>query len=114
VLPLPTIHASSFSDAFDVDADSYEYVNAHRVLGQFTRDNRRAGTYRHEPQDGEGAFRFVYLWPSTFLVQDDCVEFPGAIVPTGPESYRYVTDVYTHPDCDDEAADQWLAMWTAR
>ena len=30
-----------------------------------------------EPPDGERQFRYVFLWPTTFLVQDDYVGFPG-------------------------------------
>ena len=42
----PTVHKSSFSDAWEVDVDVYEYVNVGGLLAQFTPYNPRAKTYR--------------------------------------------------------------------
>jgi phenylpropionate dioxygenase-like ring-hydroxylating dioxygenase large terminal subunit len=56
----PTIHTHSFSDAFIDDADVYQYVDGHRVLGQFTRYNPRARSYRHDPREGDREFRYIY------------------------------------------------------
>jgi phenylpropionate dioxygenase-like ring-hydroxylating dioxygenase large terminal subunit len=107
----PTIHAHSFSDAFVDDADVYQYIDGARVLGQFTRYNPRARSYRHQLSDTDREFRYIYLWPTTTLVQDDLVAFPGVIVPTGPESCRFIADMYVAPDCNDRTAVQWTEMW---
>jgi phenylpropionate dioxygenase-like ring-hydroxylating dioxygenase large terminal subunit len=107
----PTVHAQSFSDAFIDDADVYQYIDGQRVLGQFTHYNPRARSYRHPVREGDREFRYIYLWPATTLVQDDLVAFPGVIVPTGPESCRFIADMYVHPDCDEQTAAQWTAMW---
>jgi phenylpropionate dioxygenase-like ring-hydroxylating dioxygenase large terminal subunit len=107
----PTIHTHSFSDAFVDDADVYRYIDGARVLGQFTHYNPRARRYRHDRRAEDREFRYIYLWPTTTLVQDDLVAFPGVIVPTGPESCRFVADMYVHPDCDEATAAAWTDMW---
>lgn len=107
----PTVHKDSFSDAFVTSLDVYEYVDGARTLGQFTRYQPRAKTYPREPREHDRQFRYIYLWPSTFLVQDDFVGFPGVIIPTGPESCRFIADMYVHPDCDEETVAHWTEMW---
>lgn len=107
----PSIHTKSFSDAFVTKLEVYEYVNGERILGQFTRFNPRAKTYTRDVRDEDRQFRYVFLWPTTFLVQDDFVGFPGMIIPTGPESCRFISDMYVHPDCDEETISHWTEMW---
>ena len=51
----PTVHKSSFSDAWEVDVDVYEYVNVGGLLAQFTPYNPRAKTYRPHAGNGDGA-----------------------------------------------------------
>jgi phenylpropionate dioxygenase-like ring-hydroxylating dioxygenase large terminal subunit len=109
----PTVHAKSFSDAWDVDVDVYEYVNAGGIMAQFTPFNRSAKRYRPD-RDGiatDRGFRFVYLWPCSFVAVDDYVAFTGMIVPTGPESCRFSADVYVNPACDQAFLDQWMEMY---
>jgi phenylpropionate dioxygenase-like ring-hydroxylating dioxygenase large terminal subunit len=107
----PTIHAKSFSDAFDVARDVYEYVNVGQLLGQFTRYNPKAHIFRRNGS-GEGlGFRFVYIWPTTFFAVDDYVAFPGMIVPTGPESCRFTAEMYVRPDLDDAFMQEWSEMY---
>jgi phenylpropionate dioxygenase-like ring-hydroxylating dioxygenase large terminal subunit len=107
----PTVHAKSFGDAFDVSRERYEYVNVGRLLGQFTRYNPKGRRFTHEPASGDRAFRFVFVWPTSFVALDDMVAFPGMIIPTGPESCRFVADMYVHPDVAGEAVEQWVEMY---
>ena len=111
----PTIHRSSFSDAWEVDVDVYEYVNVGGLLAQFTPYNPRAKTYRPQSGNGDGSagdgFRFVYIWPTSFFAVDDYVAFPGIIIPTGPESCRFVADFFVNPECDATFVDEWLEMY---
>ena len=109
----PTVHKHSFSDAFVDDADVYEYVDGDRVLGQFTRYNERAKRYPATPRDEAIQFRYTYIWPVTTLVQDDYAGFPGTIMPTGPESCRFIADMYVHPDCEQSVLAERLEMWNA-
>ena len=92
------IHKNSFSDAFDDHADVYEYIDGNRVLGQFTVYNPRAKTYAHPVREGDRQFRYMFVWPITTLVQDDWVAFPGVVIPTGPETCRFIADMFVHPD----------------
>jgi phenylpropionate dioxygenase-like ring-hydroxylating dioxygenase large terminal subunit len=107
----PSIHTQSFSDAFVTKLNVYEYVNQDRFLGQFTRYNPRAKQYRGMPPEDQRQFRYVFLWPTTFLVQDDYVGFPGMIIPTGPESCRFISDMFVHPDAEEDLVAQWTEMW---
>jgi phenylpropionate dioxygenase-like ring-hydroxylating dioxygenase large terminal subunit len=107
----PTIHKDSFSDAFEDHADVYEYVDGDRVLGQFTAYNPRAKKYAHPAREGDRQFRYTFLWPTTTLVQDDWVAFPGVIEPTGPETCRFIADMYVHPDLSPEQTEEWVEMW---
>ena len=107
----PTIHARSFSDAFDVSRERYEYVNVGRVLGQFTDYNANGRRFTPPAGSRDRAFRFVFVWPSSFVALDDMVAFPGLITPTGPESCRFVADMYVHPDVADDDVEHWLEMY---
>jgi phenylpropionate dioxygenase-like ring-hydroxylating dioxygenase large terminal subunit len=107
----PTVHTHSYSDAFETNADVYQYVDGDRVLGQFTVYNPRAKTYGHVEAEGDRQFRYTFLWPSTFLVQDDKVAFPGMIIPTSPDSCRFIADMFVHPEVDWETVQAWTEMW---
>jgi len=107
----PTVHKCSFSDAFEVDADIYEYVNTGGLMAQFTPYNRSARTYTANGRSGGHGFRFIYFWPSSFFAQDDYVAFSGAIIPTSPETCRFVAEVYVHPDCDEQFVQDWMEMY---
>jgi phenylpropionate dioxygenase-like ring-hydroxylating dioxygenase large terminal subunit len=106
----PTIHTHSFSDAFVDKPDIYEYVDGFRVLGQFTIYNPRAKKYVHPVSDGDREFRFLYLWPGTTLVQDDLVATAAVIVPTGPETCRFLADMFVRPEADETEVTDWLTM----
>jgi phenylpropionate dioxygenase-like ring-hydroxylating dioxygenase large terminal subunit len=107
----PTIHKGSFSDAFEVDVDVYEYVNVGGLLAQFTPYNRSARTFKGNGSGGGLGFRFVYMWPTSFFAVDDYVAFPGIIIPTGPESCRFIADFFVNPECDTAFVDEWLEMY---
>jgi len=107
----PTVHKDSFSDAFADDADIYEYVDGRRVLGQFTVYNKRAKKYAHAAREGDRQFRYTFLWPSSTLVQDDWVAFPGVIVPTGPVTCRFIADMYVNPELTPEQTRDWVQMY---
>jgi phenylpropionate dioxygenase-like ring-hydroxylating dioxygenase large terminal subunit len=114
----PTVHSKSFSDAFEVEPGTYEYVNTGQLLGQFTPYNRSgalgATAGGNGTQDGEPAklgFRFIYFWPTSFVAQDDYVAFPGMIIPTSPVSCRFIADFFVHPDCDEQFGLDWVEMY---
>ena len=95
------MHKRAFSDAFEIDVDIYEYVNIGGLMAQFTPYNRSAKTYQggNGSRGGHG-FRFVYIWPTSFFAVDDYVAFPGIIIPTGPESCRFMADFWVNRECD--------------
>ncbi|HET6171682.1 MAG TPA: aromatic ring-hydroxylating dioxygenase subunit alpha [Gaiellales bacterium] len=107
----PTVHKSSFSDAFEVDADVYEYVNRGQMLGQFTQYNPKPKRHPSDARASEKAFRFTYVWPSTFLAQDDYTAFTGVLTPTGPETCLFSGDFFAHPEADPKVIEDWIEMW---
>ncbi len=106
----PTIHTHSFSDAFVDKPDVYEYVDGDRVLSQFTVYNPRAKRYAHSVREDDRHFRFLYLWPGTTIVEDDLVATAAMIVPTGPETCRFVADMFVRPELDEGQVNDWLTM----
>ena len=86
-------------------------MNVGRILGQFTRYNPKGKRFPHAPESGDRAFRFVFVWPSSFVALDDMVAFPGMITPTGPESCRFDADMYVHPDVPEDQVEHWLEMY---
>lgn len=105
----PTVHSHSFSDAWDVDMNVYEYVNVDRLLAQFTVRNEK-GTIDAAGETGD--FRFVYIWPSSFIAQDDLMLFNGIITPTGPESCAFVSDAFVRQGVDLAEVEAWWDMYT--
>jgi phenylpropionate dioxygenase-like ring-hydroxylating dioxygenase large terminal subunit len=108
----PTIHSKSFSDAFDVSRERYEYVNVGRILAQFADYNAKGKRFAHEPERGDRAFRFIYVWPSSFVALDDMVAFSGMIVPTGPETCRFDADMFVRPGLSEAEVEHRLEMYT--
>lgn len=107
----PTIHPKSFADAFDVTQDVYEYINVGQLLGQFTQYNPKARLFKRNGDRTNTDFRFIFMWPTTFFAQDDLVAFPGMIIPTGPETCRFIAEMYVHPDCTEEEMAEWTEMY---
>lgn len=107
----PTIHSGSFGNAFEVGQDEYEYANRGPLLCQFTGYNLASTRFRHEPKDGDRGFRFMYMWPLTFIAQDDFVAFTHVIVPTAPDRFTNIYEMYAHPDCTQDEIDAWTEMY---
>ena len=50
--------------------------------------------------------------PRLIVGQDDWVAFPGVIVPTGPQTCRFIAGMYVHPELGQDQADEWVdEMW---
>ena len=107
----PTIHSSTFGNAFDVDEDRYENVILGDMLCQFTEYNQASTTYRHESRPSDRGFRFAFLWPLTFITQDDVVAFTHIVVPTAPDRFTNVYELYANPEASDEEIARTLAMY---
>jgi phenylpropionate dioxygenase-like ring-hydroxylating dioxygenase large terminal subunit len=107
----PTIHSGSFGNAFEVGPEDYEYVNRGPMLCQFTDYNVASSRFHHEPRDGDRGFRFAYLWPLTFLAQDDDVAFTHVIVPTAPDRFTNIYEMYAAPGLSQNEIDEWMAMY---
>ena len=107
----PTIHSGSFGNAFEVGPEEYEYVNDGPMLCQFTDYNVASSRFHHEPRDGDRGFRFAYLWPLTFLAQDDYVAFTHVIVPTAPDRFTNIYEMYAAPGLSQTEIDEWMSMY---
>lgn len=107
----PTIHSGSFGNAFEVGPQDYEHVNDGPMLCQFTDYNVASSRFRHERTEGDRGFRFAYLWPLTFLAQDDHVAFTHVIVPTAPDRFTNIYEMYAAPGLSRADIDGWLGMY---
>ena len=103
----PTIHSTSFADAWDVAAGTYEYVNQERLLGQFTVPNTKA----REFGKATGEFRYIFIWPASFIVMDEYVAFPGIITPTGPQTCDSHSEFYARDGLDPAFVAEWVGMY---
>jgi phenylpropionate dioxygenase-like ring-hydroxylating dioxygenase large terminal subunit len=103
----PTVHKASFGDAYDVSVEEYTYVNTDRLLGQLTWPNRGAKTYTGNP----GRYRYLYVWPGTFLNFDDVLASWMTVCPTGPESCRVEFDTWANAEAPAETVAAWEAMY---
>ena len=103
----PTIHRESFADAWNVDHGTYQYMNQDRLLGQFTVPNPKA----REFGNATGEFRYIFVWPSSFIVMDEHVAFPGIITPTGPETCVSHSHFYAREGLDSEFVAGWVEMY---
>jgi len=103
----PTIHRESFADAWDVDHGTYQYVNQDRLLGQFTVPNPKAKEFG----EATGEFRYIFVWPSSFIVMDEHVAFPGIITPTGPETCVSHSHFYAREGADPDFIAGWVEMY---
>jgi phenylpropionate dioxygenase-like ring-hydroxylating dioxygenase large terminal subunit len=107
----PTIHSGSFGNAFEVGPEEYEYVNDGPMLCQFTDYNVASSRFHHERREGDRGFRFGYLWPLTFLAQDDDVAFTHVIVPTAPDRFTNIYEMYAAPGLTQTEIDEWMRMY---
>jgi phenylpropionate dioxygenase-like ring-hydroxylating dioxygenase large terminal subunit len=107
----PTLHSASFGNAFEVGPEQYEYVNEGSLLCQFTDYNVASTSWHHEPLTGDRGFRFVYLWPLTFIAQDDNVAFTHVIVPTAPDRFTNIYDMYAREGSPPGEIDEWMRMY---
>lgn len=107
----PTLHSRSFGNAFEVGPEEYEYVNDGSLLCQFTDYNVASTTWKHESREGDRGFRFVYLWPLTFIAQDDHVAFTHVIVPTAPDRFTNIYDMYAREGSSQAEIDRWMRMY---
>jgi phenylpropionate dioxygenase-like ring-hydroxylating dioxygenase large terminal subunit len=106
-----TIHAGTFGNAFDVGVEDYENVIEGNMLCQFTGYNVASKRWRHESRSGDRGFRFTYLFPLTFITQDDAVAFTHVVVPTAPDRFTNIYEMYVAPDLSQDAIDDWLRMY---
>jgi phenylpropionate dioxygenase-like ring-hydroxylating dioxygenase large terminal subunit len=104
----PAIHQETFSDAWTVTKESYEFVIDGQVFGNFTRPNPAARRYTYA-NDG---YRELYVFPASFFVVDEFVKFAGAVTPAGPESCELVSYVFVSPEADPNLLAEWMEMYT--
>lgn len=104
----PTVH-EGFGDAFDVTYESYTYVNEDRLSGQTTASNQKDNVFA----ETSGAYRFIYIWPGTFIEVDEIRASWMKVRPVTPESCAIDWDVVADPAVPQKIADEWDAMYLA-
>jgi phenylpropionate dioxygenase-like ring-hydroxylating dioxygenase large terminal subunit len=107
----PTIHSGTFGNAFEVSVEEYEHVIEGNMLCQFTDYNVASKRWRRRVREGDRGFRFTYLFPLTFITQDDAVAFTHVIVPTAPDRFTNIYEMFVAPDLERHEIDEWLRMY---
>ena len=103
----PLIHGESFSEAFNVDPKDTRTLLTDSLM-----------SWRFQPtaaNSGEGLRSQNYcsfqLFPGCQIVQQDDMMYMARIVPTGPESCRFIAHYFAQNGADLERVDAWIALW---
>jgi hypothetical protein len=92
-----------------VTYEQYTYVNEERLSGQTTASNQKENVFA----DTSGNYRFIYIWPGTFIEVDEIRASWMKVRPVTPESCTIDWDVLENPTIDRTIADDWNEMYLA-
>ena len=99
----PTIHSSSFADAFETSADAYT-LETH---GQFT-----ATAILPKQKDGnDRPSTTIHMHPGAFVVQQKDIMVMARIVPQNEKSYTVFTYYFAEKGADPQSVADWLKIW---
>ncbi len=106
----PTIHATTFSDAFDVDNENVTFAEVDEFMTfafNPTDEPRPEGKLKAQWQ------RAFQLFPGIGMTAQDDILLVYQTLPETPESTHKVMYCLTKKDADQELAHRWLDLWDA-
>ena len=103
----PTIHQSTFAEVFELDRDRYEYINRGRIIEHFAPRKMDRGKVPDNLRAGGSDGRLIVLWPSSYIFVEGVFAMASVFIPTGPETTRQVTDVWSREEIDGEVVAEW-------
>jgi choline monooxygenase len=106
----PTIHQSTFAEVFELDRDRYEYINRGRVIEHYAPRKIGRGKAPDDLRAGGSDGRLIVMWPSSYIFVEGVFAMASVFIPTGPETTRQVTDVWSREEIDDEVVADWAAF----
>jgi phenylpropionate dioxygenase-like ring-hydroxylating dioxygenase large terminal subunit len=104
----PTIHATSFGDAFDVDQDSVNYAEIDQFMTFAFNPTSEAVPEGKLKAQWQRAFQ---LFPGIGMTAQDEILLVYQALPTGPETTHKTMYCLTKNDADQELAGRWLDLW---
>ena len=102
----PSIHGESFNQIYLTSPEEHVFVADDKML-----------TATFKPKQGKtetlsaGDYRSMHLLPGFQTVQQADFMLLSKMVPTGPESCRFVIDYLAEKDADPERVDRWIDIW---
>jgi ferredoxin-NADP reductase len=104
----PLVHQDTFASYVGTLPKDYITREFENVLSQVAPITRAPGVDDTSKLKG---FRLLYIWPSTFISEDDFVAIVARITATGAQRTRFTVDAFVKPDVDPEAVAQWLDVY---
>jgi choline monooxygenase len=106
----PTIHQSTFAEVFELDHDRYEYINRGKVIEHYAPRKIDRGRLPDNLRAGGSDGRLIVMWPSSYIFVEGVFAMASVFIPTGPNTTRQVTDVWSREELDDEIVSEWAAF----
>lgn len=104
----PLVHRDTFSAYVAVQPRDYVTREFGNVLTHFAPITAAPGG--GDPRGLKG-FRLLFVWPNTFISEDDFVAIVARVTPLGPQRTRFVVDTFIDPGADQEAVRRWLDVY---
>lgn len=104
----PLVHQNTFATHFGTQPQDYITREFANVLSQHAPCS--LGPEGYDLQSLKG-FRFVFVWPSTYISVDDFVGTVARIIPIGPQRTRFCVDTFVRPGSDPAVIEKWLDVY---
>jgi phenylpropionate dioxygenase-like ring-hydroxylating dioxygenase large terminal subunit len=108
----PTIHKSTFAEVFELDRDRYEYLNRGRIIEHYAPRKIDRGKLPDNLRAGGSDGRLIVLWPSSYIFVEGVFAMASVFIPTGPETTRQITDIWSREELDEQLVADWADFHT--
>ena len=107
----PSIHGKSFGEAFATRSGEYEFFLDRDMTSYAFPPSALPA---NDPGDGylrSQTYRSLQTFPGCQIIQHDDLMIISRMIPTGPESCRFISHYLAEKDADPDRVDQWIAIW---
>lgn len=103
----PTIHSGTFNDAYETSHTEIDAIEVDKLLSQRFLPSKVVsdGSYR------SNNYRGLEMFPGFILIQQDDIMIIAQMAPTGPETTRFVVDMFGEKDADPGRVAGWCDLW---
>lgn len=106
----PTVHKGSYDQAFISLHGGTRYVTTENLIGAHA-EVREAYLPEHLDEQRGSGLGYFYLFPGSFVIQDDYTFIAGYTVPQAPELTQFVTHTWRRNGVSDDDLANWRRMW---